>query len=48
MSVRNIVGDRKDSDYPFIIANELNRGTAVIFECYALAQVRADGERQGE
>ncbi len=26
-----------------MIANELSRGTAIIFECYALAQIRADG-----
>jgi hypothetical protein len=39
---------KEHSDYPFMIANELSRGTAIIFACYALAQVRADGERQGE
>jgi hypothetical protein len=43
-----IAAIKEHSDYPFMIAHELSRGTAIIFGCYALAQVRADGERQGE
>jgi hypothetical protein len=38
----------KISDYPFMITKECSRGTAIIFACYALAQVRADGENDKE
>jgi hypothetical protein len=31
-----------------MITKECSRGTAIIFACYALAQVRADGENDKE